>query len=80
MARLTEHQQVPLTPGERADLRETAAAHGISPGIFARALLLHARRLLGDPALTQTITDEKTSAAKRSSDAAAAAAQQRWDK
>lgn len=78
MARLEAHQQVPVTPQERAELRELAAAHGISPGIFARALLMHARSLIGDPALAARIDAEKRASAVRSSEAAANAARVRW--
>lgn len=78
MARLETHQQVPVTPQERAELRELAAAHGISPGIFARALLMHAWSLLGDPDVNASIEAEKVATATRSSEAAAHAARTRW--
>ncbi|GAB05019.1 hypothetical protein GII30_02580 [Gordonia amarae] len=78
MTRLETHQQVPVTPQERAELRELAAAHGVSPGIFARALLMHARGLLGDPVLAARIDAEKRGRATRSSEAATTAARARW--
>ncbi|MBE7157893.1 MAG: hypothetical protein INR62_05590 [Rhodospirillales bacterium] len=78
MAELDAHQQVPVTEGERTELRQLAARYGVRPGIFARALLLYARDRLGDKALNAVITAEQKASTERSSQAAVVAAQARW--
>lgn len=79
MARLEEHQQVPLTTDERSDLRGLAHQHGVTPGIFARALLIYALDLIDtDPQIAATVAAEGAASAERSRAAASAAAVTRW--
>lgn len=80
MPRLPARQQVPVTEGERTELRQLAARYGVRPGIFARALLLYARDRLGDPALDSVIAAEQKASTDRASHAATTAAQARWEK
>ncbi|GAB2636070.1 hypothetical protein GCM10027169_00250 [Gordonia jinhuaensis] len=80
--RLTAKQVVPLTEEERAELRDMASAHEITPGLLARALLLRGMGELrsGDAMSLRAVAAEKIAAAKRITAGARAAVAQRWGK
>ncbi|EGD57159.1 hypothetical protein [Gordonia neofelifaecis] len=77
---LSEHQQVPLTAGERRVLRREAADRDVTPGIFSRALVLDGLERLDEPDLDARIERERDDSAARSRASATTAARRRWGK
>ncbi|MGC0363810.1 hypothetical protein ABH922_001794 [Rhodococcus sp. 27YEA15] len=79
--KLTARQVVPLTSTELADMRACARQRGMSTGLYARALLLHAfgeLEYLGSPGIEQAITAESSAAQQRVRQGAKTAAAARW--
>lgn len=76
--KLDTKQIAPLTRAERETLQELAKNSGITPGLFARALILFGLARMDDPALQDALTDAKEAAAQRLSDGAREAVHSRW--
>ncbi|MFJ7619814.1 hypothetical protein ACIQYZ_13535 [Rhodococcus erythropolis] len=74
--KLTERQVVPLTSEDLAELRAAAESHGITPGLFARALVRHGLDNVAD--LADMVEAEKAEAAARVKAGAREAVAHRW--
>lgn len=78
MDRLDSRQVVPLTASDLELLRDTATKAGITPGLFARALIRWALENLTGDALEAAVAQEQAEATARTSAGAKRAIAQRW--
>lgn len=75
---LTAKQHAPLTADELEVIRREAGAWGLTPGLFARALILVGLDRLNDESVMQRLTDEKSASRERVTKGARAANSARW--
>ena len=75
---LTAKQHAPLTEDELQVIRREASAWGLTPGLFARALILDSLDRLEDESVMQRLTDEKSASRARITKGARAANSARW--
>lgn len=78
MERLDSRQVVPLTGGDLQVLRDAATEAGLTPGLFARALIRWALENLTGDALAAAVEQERAEAIARTSAGARRAVAQRW--
>lgn len=76
--KLDTRQVVPLTSAELSELRQAAESHGLTAGLFARALLTRAVTDMPDDVVAALADDAKAQAAARTSAGAREAIAQRW--
>ncbi|GEE00390.1 hypothetical protein nbrc107696_08360 [Gordonia spumicola] len=80
MQKLDARQIVPLTSEELNQLRKDSNTQEITPGLYSRALLLHAIDNMTADEITDAVAVAKTEAADRLSAGAREAVSHRWEK
>lgn len=75
---LNTKQWVPLSDDEREALVVEAASQGLTTGLLARALLLHALDRVGSAGVGRRVEEERAATKQRISEGARTAVRARW--